>query len=222
MLAVSSQHLCANIQPHRAISMTDVILLIKSNILVVYVAGRLRHHQRCLHRFCHQLCGPDFPNRSTKCQPHLIFNLPRLKCLIHPVNIFHMMVSLLLHVSTPETLQRRIVTWEILESCLWLNKLLSFIPLFTRRPLIVPFCLVFRPSVTIQTLFPVSSCHCEEEFVPSRVACFSLSELTLTCGCERPRSTSGGGLWCYVCLESDWWEDWAALMLLLLLVVVVM
>lgn len=160
---------------------------------MVYVAGRLRHHQRCLHRFCHQLCGPDFPNRSTKCQPHLIFNLPRLKCLIHPVNIFHMMVSLLLHVSTPETLQRRIVTWEILESCLWLNKLLSFIPLFTRRPLIVPFCLVFRPSVTIQTLFPVSSCHCEEEFVPSRVACFSLSELTLTCGCERPRSTSGGG-----------------------------
>lgn len=71
---------------------------------MVYVAGRLRHHQRCLHRFCHQLCGPDFPNRSTKCQPHLIFNLPRLKCLIHPVNIFHMMVSLLLHVSTPKNM----------------------------------------------------------------------------------------------------------------------
>lgn len=26
MLAVSSEHLCANVQPHRAISMTDVIL----------------------------------------------------------------------------------------------------------------------------------------------------------------------------------------------------
>lgn len=67
-----------------------------------------------------------------------------------------------------------------------------FYPLLTRCHLIVPFCLVFRPSVTIQTLFPVSSCHCEEEFVPSRVACFSLTELTLTCGCERPRSPWGG------------------------------
>lgn len=161
---------------------------------MVYVAGRLRHHQRCLHRFCHQLCGPDFPNRSTKCQPHLIFNLPRLKCLIHPVNIFHMMVSLLLHVSTPKNMTAANCNMRNPGVVFVAKQAVVFYPLFTRRPLIVPFCLVFRPSVTIQTLFPVSSCHCEEEFVPSRVAFFSLSELTLTCGCERPRSTSGGGL----------------------------
>ena len=222
MLAVSSKHLCANKQPHRVISMSvDGCHSLSTTQKIkyfggFYVSGRFRHHQRCLHRFRHQLCGLDFPNRSTKgCDvKSTSFDIQSTQ-----VNVFHTMVSLLLHVSSPEhdgskLLHQKPWMFALSRVCGWTSCCLLSFAHSSSSYCSLLFC--FCPSVSIQTLFPVSSCHCEEEFVPSRVARFSLSELTLTCGCERPRSTSRGP-WGYVCLESDWWEDWATLMLLLLL-----